>query len=109
MDVAIRNPRRRPGRRLRQHAPSTRPPQRKYNDYQSCIAEAPSWAANNYVDEKAAPAAIEVSIPLATLGLTPGTRFGIAFDVTDTQRVWTMWPRAAQLAIPASWGAAQLE
>ena len=81
----------------------------KYNDYTSCTAEAASFRANNYVDQNAAPAAIEITIPFATLGVASGQDVGIAFDLTDTQATWSMWPARAQLAVPASWGTARIE
>ena len=81
----------------------------KYNDYASCIAEAANFRANNYVDQNASPAAIEIAIPFATLGVASGQEVGIAFDLTDTMKTWSMWPARAQLAVPASWGTARIE
>ena len=79
------------------------------NDYKSCVPEATSFSANNYVSQDAAPELIEIAIPFAKLGLQAGEKtIGIAFDVTDTMATWSFWPRHAQLAIPATWGAATI-
>ena len=79
----------------------------KYNDYKSCVNEAPSWSANNYTDQTKAPASIEIAIPVATIGSPKA--IGIALDLTDTQTKYAMWPAGAQLAVPATWGTARIE
>ena len=80
----------------------------KYNDYESCRSEEkPPFEANNYTDQKAAPAWIEIQVPMSAVQLTPGAPFRIAFVVTDTRREYFLWPQRAQLGIPASWADAR--
>jgi hypothetical protein len=80
----------------------------RYNAYDTCVLETPAWQANN---PHPPVEMFELSIPLATIGLTAGsdTVVGIAFDVTDTSREWDMWPAGAQLGVPSSGGEGVIE
>jgi hypothetical protein len=53
---------------------------------------------------------MEIRIALSRLTPPPraGQVFGLALDVTDTQKSWAFWPTDAELARPSSWGAAVL-
>ena len=58
---------------------------------------------------------VEMRVSFAKLGLNTkaGTRFGIAFDMTDAtgdeKQKWFFWPTGARLESPKSWGSAVLE
>ena len=79
------------------------------NDYKSCTPELPAWSANNYSSQDAAPAVVEIRIPLALVEIPLAARdLGLAIDVTDTARAYNMWPAGAQLAVPSTWGVAAL-
>ena len=78
-----------------------------------CAHTKPGWAGNN--PPGADTEVVEMRISFAKLGLnaTVGTRFGIAFDMTDAtgdeKQRWFFWPRGATLESPKSWGYAVLE
>ena len=78
-----------------------------------CGHTKPGWAGNN--PPEADTEVVEVRVSFAKLGLTAqaGTRFGIAFDMTDAtgdkKQRWFFWPREARLESPKSWGDAVLE
>lgn len=78
-----------------------------------CAHTKPGWAGNN--PPEADTEVVEVRISFAKLGLTAqaGTRFGIAFDMTDAtgdeKQRWFFWPSGARLESPKSWGDAVLE
>jgi hypothetical protein len=69
-----------------------------------CAHEKPGWHANNPPGGDS----VEFRIALEKLALTPGSQFGIAFDVTnatgDAKQEWHFWPPTARLDEPASWG-----
>jgi hypothetical protein len=71
-----------------------------------CAQEKPGWKANHFPLKEGEP--MEIRVTLAKLGLATGRRFGLAFDVTDTQSHWSFWPTKANLASPASWAQAEL-
>ena len=78
-----------------------------------CSHAKPGWAGNN--PPGAGTEVVEVRISFAKLGLnaTAGTRFGIAFDMTDAtgdeKQRWFFWPPGAKLKSPKSWSGAVLE
>ena len=78
-----------------------------------CAHTKPGWEGNN--PPGADTEVVEVRISFAKLGLNAkaGTRFGIAFDMTDAtgdeKQRWFFWPRGARLESPQSWGNAILE
>jgi hypothetical protein len=71
-----------------------------------CAKQKPGWKANTFPLKQNEP--IEIRISLKKLRLVPGQRFGLAFDVTDTQSHWGFWPTNARLESPATWSQAQL-
>jgi hypothetical protein len=78
-----------------------------------CGHSKPGWAGNN--PPEADTEVVEVRVSFAKLGLNAkaGTRFGIAFDMTDAtgdeKQRWFFWPSGARLESPKSWGSAVLE
>jgi hypothetical protein len=78
-----------------------------------CGHTRPGWAGNN--PPVAETDIVEVRVSFAKLGLNvkAGTRFGIAFDMTDAtgdeKQRWFFWPRGARLESPKSWGIAVLD
>jgi hypothetical protein len=78
-----------------------------------CGHTKPGWSGNNPPGD--GTEVVEVRISFAKLGLhvKAGTRFGIAFDMTDAtgdeKQRWFFWPRGAKLESPRSWGDAALE
>jgi hypothetical protein len=78
-----------------------------------CSHTKPGWSGNN--PPGADTEVVEVRISFAKLGLNAkaGTRFGIAFDMTDAtgdeKQKWFFWPSGAGLESPKSWGSAVLE
>jgi hypothetical protein len=85
----------------------------RYNDWGTCVPVTPAWEASNppRTERWPGPLAWEMRIPFSTVGVDPasGRGFGIAFDLTDTERFWFLWPSGAQLGIPATWAEAVLE
>jgi hypothetical protein len=71
-----------------------------------CSQEKPGWNANHFPLKQGE--AMVIHITLSKLGLAPGRRFRLAFDVTDTQSHWSFWPTNAKLASPATWAQAEL-
>jgi hypothetical protein len=71
-----------------------------------CAKQKPGWKANTFPLKQNEP--MEIRISLKKLNLVPGQRFGLAFDVTDTQSHWDFWPTTAILESPATWGHAEL-
>jgi hypothetical protein len=71
-----------------------------------CSKQKPGWKANTFPLKQDEP--IEIRILLKKLHLVPGRRFGLAFDVTDTQSHWNFWPTTARLESPATWSQAEL-
>jgi hypothetical protein len=71
-----------------------------------CAKEKPGWRANHFPLKEGEP--MEIHISLAKVGLVPGRRFGLAFDVTDTQSYWSFWPPTAKLELPVTWAQAEL-
>jgi hypothetical protein len=71
-----------------------------------CSREKPGWKANHFPLKEGE--AMVIRITLAKLGLAPGRRFGLAFDVTDTQSHWSFWPINTTLTSPATWAQAEL-
>lgn len=76
-----------------------------------CSHTKPGWFANN----PPVPGGVtEFQITFAKLGMAsrPGTRFGLAFDVTnatgDRSQIWRFWPAGARLAVPRTWAQAVL-
>lgn len=77
-----------------------------------CSHTKPGWFANN----PPVPGGItEFQITFAKLALAsrPGTRFGLALDVTnatgDRSQIWRFWPAGARLAVPRTWAQAVLQ
>lgn len=79
-----------------------------HNDYGDCTPEHPWLIATNLSDGDRYPELMEMRIPFNRTGLAVGRTVGIAFNVTDTQRVWRFWPREAQMGSPGSWAAARM-
>jgi len=71
-----------------------------------CAKQKPGWKANTFPLKQNEP--MEIRISLKKLHLVPGQRFGLAFDVTDTQSHWDFWPTTATLESPATWAQAEL-
>ena len=79
----------------------------RHSDYSTCAKQSTEWEANN-VQGMDFPQAFEMRIPFTTIGLDPSNRkkIGIAFDITDTKKVWNFWPTNASLGNPSTWGEA---
>lgn len=81
----------------------------RFNDYSTCTKSAEGWEANNFLPgQEAPPQLMELRIPFALVGLKVATPVGLAFDVTDTRERWNLWPRWAELEVPATWAEATL-
>lgn len=81
----------------------------RFNDYAACTSDGTTWSATNIRGGSITPAVMELRIPLVMVGLSVGSCFGIAFDVTNTQTHWEFWPATATLDAPASWSEGCLE
>lgn len=71
-----------------------------------CAKQKPGWKANTFPLKQKEP--MEIRISLSKLNLVPCRRFGLAFDVTDTQSHWDFWPITARLESPATWAECEL-
>lgn len=71
-----------------------------------CAKQKRGWRANTFPLKEGE--VMEIRISLEKLNLVPGRRFGLAFDVTDTQVNWNFWPADAKLESPATWAEAEL-
>lgn len=74
-----------------------------------CAKQMPGWDGNNWPFE--APAyAVEMSISFEKVGVKPDAqrKIGLAFNLADTQKLWSLWPATAKLESPATWGEATI-
>ena len=71
-----------------------------------CAKQKPGWDGNNWPLQE--PYAVEMTISFAKVGVKADAqrRIGLAFNLTDTQKLWSLWPASAKLESPASWGEA---
>lgn len=77
----------------------------KPNDYSSCRPNQRGWNATKFPLKDAS----EFAISLDKIHLPSGRPFGLAFDVTDTQKEWSFWPSTANIKLPMSWQRAELK
>jgi len=75
------------------------------DDYRTCKPAQQGWTATRFPLQGVS----EFAISLDKIGLSPGKRFGFAFDVTDTHGRWSFWPHSARLNVPKTWQTAQLQ
>jgi len=78
----------------------------KPNNYTTCQPSKQGWNGTRFPLKQGVS---EIAISLDKVGLAPGKRFGLAFDITDTKAEWNLWPNSAKLKIPMSWAEAQME
>jgi hypothetical protein len=78
-----------------------------------CAHEKPGWAADN--PPTPGMQTVKACVSFTKLGIRPGpgTRLGIAFDLTnaigDAKQRWYFWPARAKLDSPRTWAEAILE
>lgn len=84
----------------------------RWNDYSNCLVVQPDWlGVPNYPMNDPSPDLIEsfeISVPLAKLGLAPGSACGLAFSALFITEVRAIWPGGAAMSQPASWAEAML-
>lgn len=79
----------------------------KFNVW-DCTPTKSGWSANNF--PLTGNQAIEIKISFEKVGFDPKSSrpFGLAFNVTDTQKLYHFWPARAQLHNPGSWATVKL-
>lgn len=73
-----------------------------FNNYKSCKkGEKTGWNGNNFPINIGGD--VEISVSKSLISANTGDTIGLAFDVTDTQKKWFVYPANAKLESPETW------